>query len=93
MCTKLSLLNMNPRVLILNPYIINKNLNSPHFKAIYLVILSMVLAKLHGSFFINSMSNELSPPYIRWHIVFKNALSDLPMNLIGKGEKLQLSIR
>ena len=31
---KLSLLDINPKVLILDPYIINKDLNGQHFKSL-----------------------------------------------------------
>lgn len=77
MCAKSRLFGINSTVLILNPYM--KELNDPHLKSTLLVMelynyTLLMFPKLCGCIFINFMSNESNPFYIRPHVVLECAM-------------------
>ena len=74
MRTKLILLNMHPRILILNPYLFFKK-RMAHVVYLY-TLLVMGLSTFNGPFIIwnyvlKFKSNKFNSPYIMLHVIFK----------------------
>lgn len=68
-----NLLNINPKVHILNPYIIYKKFAWSHLKSILIVmeLYTFYCPKIMWNCFIKFMTIELNPPYAGLHVVLK----------------------